>query len=671
VRDRAAQRDEGERQAREALQEAERLQGEERWYEALAAVKRAQGALVGAAGTDVAEHARDLHADLEMVLRLEDARLVGPALGSNQGPDWAGSDAAYAAAFQAYGLDPDGSDFQQTAQRLAGRSIRLQLAAALDGWAGVRWQMKASNWTHLKAAARLIDPDPWRNRLRDLVEARDTKGFVALASSAPLADWPPATTVLMSIALRGAGQAERAAEVLEKAQQLHPADFWVNSVLAESLDFFSHPPRLQEAIRYYTAARALRPKNLIVLLNLGWALRGVGRLDESIAVSREALRLKPDFLKARANLADALEAKGEGDEAIAVGREGVRLLPDSPKAHLNLGLSLEHQGQRKAAIGEYREAIRIEPTYFAAHTNLGVVLSQMGDQDAAIAEHRAAIRIMDGWIAKHPEAIRTIAEEYALARTNLGNDLREKGLLDEAIAECREALRLQKDYPVAHNNLGYALAAKGQLHEAIAEYREALRLKPDLILARNNLAVAETAEKLPGILKGETRPAGAADCIRLALVCQQPFEALYAASVRFYEQAFGEKPELADDLRLQHRYNAACAAALAGCGQGKDADKLDLKGRARLRRQALTWLRADLAAWHKVLEGDRSKGTQAIRQQMQHWLEDADFASVRGPEALAKLPEAERGDWQRLWHDVQALLEQAARPPKTAAAPPP
>jgi hypothetical protein len=45
---------------------------------------------------------------------------------------------------------------------------------------------------------------------------------------------------------------------------------------------------------------------------------------------------------------------------------------------------------------------------------------------------------------------------------------------------------------------------------------------------------------------------------------------------------------------------------------------------------------------------------------MRHWLNDPDFAGVRGPDALAKLPEAERQEWQKLWADVQRLLDRAA-----------
>ena len=55
------------------------------------------------------------------------------------------------------------------------------------------------------------------------------------------------------------------------------------------------------------------------------------------------------------------------------------------------------------------------------------------------------------------------------------------------------------------------------------------------------------------------------------------------------------EPKLADNLAAVHRYNAACAAALAACGQGNDADNLDGKECARLRGQALDWLRARAA----------------------------------------------------------------------------
>ena len=88
---------------------------------------------------------------------------------------------------------------------------------------------------------------------------------------------------------------------------------------------------------------------------------------------------------------------------------------------------------------------------------------------------------------------------------------------------------------------------------------------------------------MPSILKGEAQPADVAERIALAAFCQQPFKRLYAASARFYAEAFASEAQLADDLRSQHRYNAACSAALAGCRRSADADHLDEAERARLR----------------------------------------------------------------------------------------
>src|SRR5207244_7349531 len=119
-----------------------------------------------------------------------------------------------------------------------------------------------------------------------------------------------------------------------------------------------------------------------------------------------------------------------------------------------------------------------------------------------------------------------------------------------------------------------------------------------------------------------------------------------------YKAAFANTPKLADDLHFQHRYNAACAAALAGCGQGKDADQSDARERARLRRQALDWLRADLTAYRRLLDKEPDKARTAVRERMQYWLQDKDFAGVRGSAALAKLPKEECQGWQKLWADV-------------------
>jgi len=260
-----------------------------------------------------------------------------------------------------------------------------------------------------------------------------------------------------------------------------------------------------------------------------------------------------------------------------------------------------------------------------------------------------------------------------MAHYNLGVVLTHKGQVDEAIAECREAIRIKKDYAEAHCSLGELLEKIGRFSEALAYRQRGHEIGsknprwpyPSAQWVRNCERLVELDDKLPAIVSGQKQPADSAECLALAQFCQLPCKRQHLAAKRFYSQAFAEKPSLADDLDSQHRYNAACAAALAGCGQGADTDKLDDKECARLRQQALDWLRTDLRAYRQLMEKSAGKAGPAIAQRMQHWLQDGDFAGMRGAESLGKLPEAERKEWQKLWEEVEALRERASQLPKT------
>jgi serine/threonine protein kinase/tetratricopeptide (TPR) repeat protein len=223
------------------------------------------------------------------------------------------------------------------------------------------------------------------------------------------------------------------------------------------------------------------------------------------------------------------------------------------------------------------------------------------------------------------------------AHLNLGTALRKKGDVEGAIAAARKTIQLKEDSPTAHSNLGLALYDQKKLDQAVAAYKQAIQLKPDYAEAYANLGIA---------LRAQQKLAEAVAAYRKAIDLK-PDDA----------DAFAAEPKLAE----QHRDNAACAAALAAADKSAEAGKLDDKERARFRQQALDWLRADLTVYRLLLDKGPDKVRSAIRERMQHWQQDTDFASVRGPEALAKLPEAERQQWQKLWHDVEALAQQAAR----------
>jgi hypothetical protein len=173
--------------------------------------------------------------------------------------------------------------------------------------------------------------------------------------------------------------------------------------------------------------------------------------------------------------------------------------------------------------------------------------------------------------------------------------------------------------------------------------------------------LAALDDKLPALLDGTKSPASAAERLELRELCY--VKNLYAAAARYSRDAFVEEPKLAEDVPAGNRYAAAGVAALAGCGEGKDAADLNDAERARWRRQALEWLRLDLAWWGKVLDGRNGQAKKAqVRAWMQHWRSNGDFAGVRGNDALTRIPAEERKEWERLWAEVDTLIRRVSEP---------
>jgi Flp pilus assembly protein TadD len=319
--------------------------------------------------------------------------------------------------------------------------------------------------------------------------------------------------------------------------------------------------------------------------------------------------------------------------------------------HVLYELVAKTPARREEALGFLRVAVAVKPDSPGAHRNLGVVLKEQGKREEAEKECRRALHLK---------------EDFPRAHNTLGTVLAEQGKWAEAEKEYRRALQLKEDYPAAHTNLGVLLAHQGKFGEAILSLKRALELfAPDdsrRTQVQKSLSryqhLQELDEKLPAILNSEGE-AKAPEKVEFADLCR--YKGRYSVAVRFYEEAFAKEPKLAADLAAWHRYNAACAAALAGCGKGEDAN-LDDKERARLRQQARDWLTADLAIWTKKADGD-AKAHEQVQQTLQQWQADADLAGIRDPEALAKLPKEERDACRKLWAEVEAVRKKVASQP--------
>jgi tetratricopeptide (TPR) repeat protein len=457
--------------------------------------------------------------------------------------------------------------------------------------------------------------------------------------------------------------------------------------------------KLGEAVAAFKKAIRLKHDFPLAHHNLGAALHDQGKLAEAVACYREALRLKHDFPDAHNNLGNALVRQGKPGEAVACYREALRLKADLPAAHYNLGNALKAQGKLAAAVASYRKALRLKHDFPLAHHNLGAALHDQGKLAEAVACYREALRLKPDFPAAH---------------CNLGNALVLQGKLAEAEVAFRKAIKIKHDYPEAHYNLGITLGRQGRWTEAETAFRQAIRLRADNADAMCNLGHALQAQGrfrealawfrkghalgsqrpgwsrpsgswvgrcrrlltldrlLPRILEAKADPTNASQRLELASLCRHPAKRLHRTATHFAADAFAADPKLANDLHQQHRYQAACSAVLAAAGQAEDARLLPDRVFSSLHRQALAWLRGDLARYAADLKRE-PRLANAVRERLNHWQKDPDLASVRDDEPLRRLPGDERAAWRSLWDDVAALLkktqpkerqEPSRRPPR-------
>ena len=254
----------------------------------------------------------------------------------------------------------------------------------------------------------------------------------ALSRDGQVAELPPASILQLASALREAGEPAATVSLLESAAQRYPDDVWINYNLAEVLAGF--PTRREEAVRYYTAARALRPETAH---NLGHLLDEIGRGGDAIATFRALIKVRPAEARNIGCLGKILLARQQRDEglktldqAIEAARATIGRRPGDAGEYHILGYLLSIRGDQNGAIAAYREALRIQPGHTGAVTNLVTILRNSGEQDDIIAILRTSIRARP---------------DHAWSHVALGAALQTKGDPDAAIAEIREAIRLDPE----------------------------------------------------------------------------------------------------------------------------------------------------------------------------------------------------------------------------------
>jgi serine/threonine-protein kinase len=667
-----------------AVEQAVGLRRRFHFHEARALLNEARQRLGVTGPDDLRRQVDRERADLDLAENLDQARLrAATPVGGRFEAAGAGSlyaDSLYEETLAKAGLGAPGDDIEATAARVRDSAEGADLVAALDDWASITPDRARQAW--LLAVARGADPDPLRDRLRQPELWDNGPGLTKLLKELPAVKLSPQlTSALGRVLLKTGGDA---VPLLSAAQRRDPQDFWLNFELGWALWASG---RSDEALSFYRAALALRPDASPAYNGVGVALGALGRADEAIGYYEQSLKIEPNLVMAHVNLAAALRDKGRLDEAIGHFEEAVRLDPKG-STHVFVGAVLRDWGRLDEAIDHFEEAIRLDPKESAnAHNFLGETLRRMGRLDEAISHFEEAIRLdskasanshrdlgvtlyakgrLDEAIGHLMEAIRLDPRASALAHNNLGAVLRDKGRLDEAISHLQEAIRLDpKESANAHNTLGAVLRNKGHLDEAISHFQEAIRLDPKASAAAHiNLGAVLRDKGRVDEAVGHFREAIRLDPKASALAHYYLGAALAAKSqqdeaIGHFQQALQLNPRLTVARRQLYSslYAAASAALRDVAGPGSAETGPDEQERVGLRRQALDRLRSALELRPQLLNGAKLVDLQPWNGwSLSGWQTEPALAGVRDGPALAKLPAAEREQWQRLWAEVAALL---------------
>jgi len=343
------------------------------------------------------------------------------------------ADREYLARFERSGIGRASEAAEVVAKRVNASAVKLALIAALDDWSVCTADKGRRKWLLEILGKTDSDSTGWSGRIRAAENWEDLAALSDLAATVPMKGQSVSLLLALGERLRAAGG--DATLFFRRVQESHPADFWSNMLLGDSL--FNVAPL--EAAGYYRAALASRPEAAVAYTALGDALRTQKRPEEAMSYYRQALTIDPNY----------------------------------PRGHNNLGNLLRDLKQHKEAIESFRRAIKIDSNYAWAHLGLAYTLSDLGQDDEALENYRQFL--VTGPAVPHVVNI-------------VRSDLIRQGRGEEVRLEWKKALEL--DPPNHDAWFGYAELCLFLGNEA--QYRSA---KQDLIRRFGNTTNQFDAEK--------------------------------------------------------------------------------------------------------------------------------------------------------------------------------
>jgi tetratricopeptide (TPR) repeat protein len=355
-----------------------------RWADARSALERAEALLGGGGPDDLRDRIAQARSDLDFVIQLDEIRMKRATRGELAiYKSLAGR--SYADAFREAGRGTFEDRPDEVAKTIQASAISDALMDAVYDWAVCADNKSQRNWLLRVARQSKSQNDGWREKVLTPDAWEDVNTLSALARTAPVESEP--VSLLLAVGERIWMLNGDPGSFVRAIQSAHPADFWPNLILGDTLLHVSPG----EAGGYYRAALAARPTAAVGYCGVGDSLRFLEYPGAAINYYENALKIDPTFARTHNDLGLALQAQGRIVEAISHHEKAVQLDPDYAWPHYDLGNILRVRGHLREAYQQYLEVIRLDPKNREVQEPLRNLLVLEGRGKEALAQWRKTI----------------------------------------------------------------------------------------------------------------------------------------------------------------------------------------------------------------------------------------------------------------------------------------
>jgi len=408
-------------------------------------------------------------------------------------------------------------------------------------------------------------------------------------------------------------------------------------------------------------AADVRTRLADVLLDLGRREEAVVKLREALALC-EPLELDDAFKQARTTWFEAMARGGTWDEGLVELQENLAARANSIQSWFGyaelcafLGRNDDYRDARADLLERFGEST--DPQVCESVGRACLLLPASGDELArsrALIE-RAVASVRD-WRLPYFMLARALAEYRA-------------GRADAALSSVRDGAVAQALFPAPKLVEALALGRTGRTAEArhaLAQaatavdwgsrsvdwsQRSATNREMWIFHVLRREAESSVLPEAEAFLRGEHVPVDDDERLALTALCED--RGFHATGASLWADVITSRPA----LLAEHGYEAAAAAALAGCGVGNDAQELGEAERAEFRAQAVQWLNRQLDACEQKLARKRQDDVISVNDALREWRTSWKLAGLRDPDRLAHLPAREQEACQELWRRLAELLE--------------